>query len=144
MTVGELIERLKTYPLDAPVLMRDDKNEPYKILGLGELHEVVHLVTTQWVNPSTILAFYRDEIVGILASAGLMNPRVFGSVLRGTDSPLSDLDILVDAAPGVTLFDLGRATETLRKRFGIRFDIVTSNGLPESFRATILAEASQL
>lgn len=144
MTVGELIEQLKAYPPDVPVLMRDERNDPHMILGLGELHEVVHLATTPWVKPSVILAEHRDEIVSTLASAGLANPRVFGSVLRSTDTPLSDLDVLVDAGSGTTLFDIGRAMEVLRKRFGIRFDIVTPNGLPESFRATVLAEARPL
>jgi predicted nucleotidyltransferase len=35
------------------------------------------------------------------------NPRIFGSVLHGTDQDGSDLDLLVDALPGATLFDLG-------------------------------------
>jgi predicted nucleotidyltransferase len=35
------------------------------------------------------------------------NPRVFGSVLHGTDQNGSDIDLLVDALPGATLFDLG-------------------------------------
>lgn len=35
------------------------------------------------------------------------NLRVFGSALHGTDNEGSDLDLLVDALPGATLFDLG-------------------------------------
>lgn len=35
------------------------------------------------------------------------NPRVFGSVIHGADNDGSDLDLLVDALPGATLFDLG-------------------------------------
>ena len=35
------------------------------------------------------------------------NPRIFGSVLHGTGRDGSDLDLLVDALPGATLFDLG-------------------------------------
>jgi len=35
------------------------------------------------------------------------NPRVFGSALHGADEEGSDLDILVDALSGTTLFDLG-------------------------------------
>jgi hypothetical protein len=35
------------------------------------------------------------------------NPRVFGSVLHGTGQDGSDIDLLVDALPGATLFDLG-------------------------------------
>ncbi|GAB5887000.1 hypothetical protein JMUB7554_27780 [Staphylococcus aureus] len=44
------------------------------------------------------------EAVGRFRAA---NPRVFGSVLHGTDRDGSDLDLLVDALPGATLLDLG-------------------------------------
>jgi predicted nucleotidyltransferase len=44
------------------------------------------------------------EAVGRFRAA---NPRVFGSVLHGTDWDGSDLDLLVDALPGATLLDLG-------------------------------------
>ena len=35
------------------------------------------------------------------------NLRVFSSVVNGTDQEGSDLDLIVDALPGATLFDLG-------------------------------------
>jgi predicted nucleotidyltransferase len=61
-------------------------------------------------------------------------------VLRGTDTPLSDLDLLVDGN-STTLFDLGRAISDLKKVFGIRFHIHTSGSLADSFRAAVLTEA---
>lgn len=36
-----------------------------------------------------------------------VSPRVFGSVLHGTDQDGNDLDLLVDTLPGTTLFDFG-------------------------------------
>jgi len=59
------------------------------------------------VKPSKILARYRETIRRIIARSPLSNPRVFGSVVRGDDREDSDLDLLVDASPGTTLFDLG-------------------------------------
>jgi predicted nucleotidyltransferase len=50
------------------------------------------------------------EAVGRFRAA---NPRVFGSVLHGTDRD-SDLDLLVDALPGATLLDLGDLEEAER------------------------------
>jgi predicted nucleotidyltransferase len=38
----------------------------------------------------------RQEILRILATHGAANPRVFGSVARGTADEKSDLDLLVD------------------------------------------------
>ena len=70
-----------------------------------------------------------------------VNPRLFGSVLRGTATPDSDIDILVDAQPGATLFDLGGLQMALTDLLGTRVDLLTPKDLPLSFRAKVLAEA---
>jgi predicted nucleotidyltransferase len=69
------------------------------------------------------------------------NPRVFGSVLYGTDQDGSDLDLLVDTLPGTTLFDLGGLQDELEFLLGIHVDLLTPADLPLKFRAKILAEA---
>ncbi|HEX2890769.1 nucleotidyltransferase family protein [Vineibacter terrae] len=52
------------------------------------------------VRPSVLLERYRTEIRSIVARHRGANPRVFGSVLHGTDTEESDLDLLVDSEPG--------------------------------------------
>lgn len=69
------------------------------------------------------------------------NPRIFGSVLHGTDEDGSDLDLLVDALPGTTLFDLGGLQVELESLLGIHVDLLTPSDLPAKFRAQVLAEA---
>jgi predicted nucleotidyltransferase len=69
------------------------------------------------------------------------NPRVFGSVVHGTDQDGSDLDLLVDALPGATLFDLGGLQEELESLLGIHVDLLTPADLPAKVRARVLAEA---
>jgi predicted nucleotidyltransferase len=69
------------------------------------------------------------------------NPRVFGSVLHGTDRDGSDLDLLVDALPGATLFDLGGLQDELESMLGIRVDLLTPGDLPLQWRGQVLAEA---
>jgi predicted nucleotidyltransferase len=69
------------------------------------------------------------------------NPRIFGSVLRGTDLDGSDLDLLVDALPGATLFDLGGLQVELESLLGIHVDLLTPSDLPSKFRSQVLAEA---
>jgi len=69
------------------------------------------------------------------------NPRVFGSVLHGTDTDDSDLDLLVDALPGATLFDLGGLQVELEALLGVPVDLVTPGDLPSKFREQVLAEA---
>ncbi len=49
------------------------------------------------MKPSEALAAHRDELRELVSLHGLMRPRVYGSVLTGTDDDESDLDLLVDA-----------------------------------------------
>ena len=51
------------------------------------------------MRPSEVLPLHRETIRQLVAEAGMTNPRVFGSVVRGEDEEGSDLDILVDPAP---------------------------------------------
>ena len=69
------------------------------------------------------------------------NLRVFGSVARGAERSSSDIDILVDALPGATLFDLGALQGELEELLGANVDLVTPGDLPMSFRNAVLAEA---
>jgi predicted nucleotidyltransferase len=69
------------------------------------------------------------------------NARVFGSVVRGTDKDGSDLDVLVDALPGATLFDLGGLQAELEELLGVTVDVVTPADLPVKFRQRVLSEA---
>ena len=69
------------------------------------------------------------------------NPRVFVSVLRGTDDDHSDLDLLVDPSPETTLFDLGGLQAELEALLGVPVDVLTPGDLPARFRAQVLAEA---
>jgi predicted nucleotidyltransferase len=66
---------------------------------------------------------------------------VFGSALHGTDPDGSDLDLLVDALPSATLFDLGGLQDELETLLGIRVDLLTPTDLPPKFRSKVLAEA---
>jgi predicted nucleotidyltransferase len=69
------------------------------------------------------------------------NLRVFGSVLHGTDRDDSDIDLLVDALPGATLFDLGGLQYELETLLGVHVDLLTPGDLPAKVRAKVLAEA---
>ena len=69
------------------------------------------------------------------------NPRLFGSVLRGTATPESDIDILVDALPGATLFDLGGLQMALEELLGVPVDLLTPQDIQPRLRETVLAEA---
>jgi len=77
------------------------------------------------MRPSLALERHRDTIHQIVARHNARNPRVFGSAARGSDQEGSDLDILVDPVPGMTLFDLGRMIGELETLLGVAVDVVT-------------------
>jgi uncharacterized protein len=58
------------------------------------------------MKPSLALDGRREEIRRIVAANRGLNPRVFGSALRSEDTDESDLDLLIDPAEGMTLFDM--------------------------------------
>ncbi|MFK3692259.1 nucleotidyltransferase family protein [Agrobacterium tumefaciens] len=93
------------------------------------------------MRPSEALEKNRQAIRDATKRFNAANPRVFGSVARGEDRPDSDLDILVDALPGTTLFDLGGLLEELSALLGVEVDVVTSGGLRPDIRARVLQEA---
>lgn len=93
------------------------------------------------MKPSVALEQNREAVRAVVGRFRAANPRVFGSVLRGDDSDGSDLDILVDALPGATLFDLGGLQVTLEDMLGVPVDLLTPGDLPEKFRAKALKDA---
>ena len=93
------------------------------------------------MRPSSALALKRSAIREAAGRFRVANPRVFGSVLHGTDQDDSDLDLLVDALPGATLFDLGGLQDELESLLGVHVDLLTPADLPQKFRAKVIAEA---
>lgn len=93
------------------------------------------------MKPSVALESKRAAIREAALRNRATNPRVFGSVLHGTDREDSDLDILVDTLPGATLFDLGGLQVELEELLGVRVDLLTPGELPPRFRLNVLAEA---
>lgn len=93
------------------------------------------------MRPSVVLNLKRSAVREVVSRFRTANPRVFGSVLHGTDRDDSDLDLLVDALPGATLLDLGDLQDELKSLLGVHVDLLTPGDLPPKFRAKVLAEA---
>lgn len=96
------------------------------------------------MKPSEALASHRAAILAATVRFRTTNPRVFGSVLQGTDSDSSDLDLLVNPLPGTTLFDLGGLQVELEDMLGLRVDLLTPGDLPAKFRQQVLSQAQPL
>jgi uncharacterized protein len=96
------------------------------------------------LKPSIALNLHRAAIREAPGRFRSANPRVFGSALHGTDKEGSDLDILVDALPGATLFDLGTLQAELEDLLGVPVDLLTPGDLPPKLRETILGDAQPI
>ncbi|UDF05098.1 nucleotidyltransferase family protein [Asticcacaulis sp. AND118] len=96
------------------------------------------------MKPSDALSQYRGDIRSLTQRFRLENPRVFGSVLKGTDTEASDLDLLVDAPSGTTLFDLCGLQVDLEERLGVRVEVLTPQDLPARFRDKVVREAAAI
>lgn len=55
-----------------------------------------------------------------------------------------NLDLLVDALPGATLFDLGELRVELEELLGVNVDLLTLGDLPQKFRDQVVGKARPL
>ena len=75
---------------------------------------------------------HRGELLEVLHRHGVTNPEIFGSAARGEDREDSDVDLLVDFAPGTDIIGIKRELEDV---LGAPVDLVPRNGLKERVRS---------
>jgi predicted nucleotidyltransferase len=93
---------------------------------------------------ATLLRSQRRRLLDAAASHGVRRVRVFGSVARGEALPGSDLDLLVDIAPGRTLLDLAAFRREAQRILELPVDVATADMLKQRMRDQVLAEALPL
>jgi uncharacterized protein len=76
----------------------------------------------------------RRDLVAAAAAHGVSGLRVFGSVARGEDRPDSDVDLLADLPPGMSLFGMARLQAELEGIVGTRVDLVPAADLKPEVR----------
>lgn len=86
----------------------------------------------------------RGDIERIAAAHGVIDVRVFGSVARGDAQPDSDVDLLVEMAPGRSLLDMGAFLMDVEQLLGRAVDVITAAGLRSRIRERVLREALPL
>jgi len=96
------------------------------------------------MDTKTLIRERRREILEIAAQYGVRSIRVFGSVARGEAEAASDVDFLVELAPGRSALDLGGLLMDLREILGCEVDVVTEKGLRPRIRERVLKEAVPL
>ena len=86
----------------------------------------------------------RQAIDELVANRRAANPRLFGSALDQSENTDSDIDILVDAMPGATLFDLGALQVELEELLGVPVDLLTPGDIAPEFRKRVLELAKPI
>jgi predicted nucleotidyltransferase len=91
-----------------------------------------------------VLAANRDAVIALAHEHGMSNVRVFGSTARGSDRPDSDIDLLVDIGPRVSLFTLARLEIALSRLLETDVEVVSARALKPWYANEILVEAAAL
>jgi uncharacterized protein len=86
----------------------------------------------------------RADVYTVAERYGVSNIRVFGSVARAEADAASDVDLLVDLAPGRGLFDLGGFISDTEAALDVHVDVTTMAGLRPRLRGQVLDEAIEL
>ena len=91
-----------------------------------------------------IIGSNREQILALAKKYGASQVRIFGSVAKGTADKQSDVDFLVDLAPGRSLLDLGGLLYELQKLLNRNVDVITPAGLRPRIRQRVLNEAVEI
>jgi predicted nucleotidyltransferase len=86
----------------------------------------------------------RAEIKHLCAKAGAKNVRVFGSVARGQETALSDIDLLVDINNATGLFTLVALRGELERLLNAGVDLVPAVSLKDGVRDDVIRDMVRL
>jgi len=87
---------------------------------------------------------HRRAVIELAERRGARNVRVFGSVARGEDTAISDIDLVVDLDDDVSLIGLEGLRRELADLLRSEVDVVPAATLKPGTRDEILAEAIAL
>ena len=86
----------------------------------------------------------RTDILQLATRHGARRVRIFGSIIRGTATENSDIDLLVAFEPDRSLLDLIGFKQDLQELLGREIDVVSEGGLSPYLKDRILQEAQPL
>ena len=91
-----------------------------------------------------LILAHREAVLAISARYHARNVRLFGSVVRGTETPESDIDFLVDFDENAHPLDFLALGCDLEEELGVKVDVCTPRGLRPFVKEEIFAEAVSL
>ena len=93
------------------------------------------------VHPQVLLDAAGPVLKALAADLGFTRLAVFGSVARGTASPDSDIDLIVESPPGTSSFEFLRFKQLLEEVLGREVDLIDYGGLKPKIDDDIRREA---
>lgn len=142
----ELVERLVREPAARLLVMRN--NRPVAVLsGIEADLDTTPGAAGAQAKPTRLLDMLlaKSGVIRSLAAAhGVRSAEVFGSVARGDERPESDIDFMVDLAPGRNLIDLIAFGNDLEDLLGRKVDVVTKRSLKPAVAQAAIREAVRI
>ncbi len=84
------------------------------------------------------LPFDVEKLIAICRAQGVKRIGVFGSVARGDMNAESDIDLLVDLSPRISLLEFTALERRLSEALGRKVDLLTEAALSPHLRQQIL------
>lgn len=127
----------RTIELDWPTALKDARQNFSGIRNLARY-------SVQFLQMSSLSTHQVRLLRETLTRHGIGAARVFGSVARGEATGSSDLDLLLEPVPGMTLVQLARLKMELEAAINMRVDLAFERSLPPRIAETVLREARPL
>lgn len=129
------------------VAMGMSQNEIAGALGISQSavsQQLKSASTITDIHPRTLLEAAGPILTCVAEEHGYSRLAVFGSVARRQARPDSDIDLLVEAAPGTSSFAFVRFKQLIQQILGREIDLLPYGGLTSKLDADIRREAVPL
>jgi predicted nucleotidyltransferase/predicted XRE-type DNA-binding protein len=93
------------------------------------------------LHPQILLNAAGPVLKALASDLGFTRLAVFGSVARGTASPDSDIDLIVESPPGTSSFEFLRFKQLIDQVLGREVDLIDYGGLKPKIDDDIRREA---
>jgi predicted nucleotidyltransferase len=92
------------------------------------------------MNKESQISIYQNLLAAFFKDQPVRRAYLFGSFARGENKPGSDLDILVEMEPGISLFEFISIQNKLKTVLKVQIDLVSANGLSGKIKPFIDSE----
>lgn len=115
-----------------------------KLIKMGEIKKIGDPPYVIYISPDTKqknliqLEKIKKQVFPILQNARVKKAALFGSYVRGDNTPESDIDILVDLPVEATLIDLVGIKQDLEEKLHKKVDVITYRSICPLIKDSVL------